>query len=199
MPIVISPGFAIASWGTMTAPDPEPMYVTCAVDVSAAAGDNEVILDSLVGAWDQSIKSITSSATTLVLVQARVGQDGGEPIPIQRSVDIDGTKGGSLPPPNCAYLARKVTGLGGRKMQGRFYFPGIAVGPDLDSGGNIISNQTTYKVGVAGFFDECNTPSTSGAVATPMMLAHGDGSSWTPLTTVLGQDKLATQRRRMRP
>lgn len=200
MPMVISPGEALAAWGTVTTGDPEPMFITCGLDVSAAGGDTADILSSMVSAWEESIASITSSVVTLTIVQARIGQDGGDPIPVQDVVSVPGTDAGPLPPPNCAYLARKVTGLGGRKQQGRFYFPGIALGDDLDSGGNIITNASTYAGAVQLFRTELLTPSTVGAVSLPPLLPHGDGTTpWTPITSFLGQNKLATQRRRLRP
>lgn len=93
---------------------------------------------------------------------------------------------------NTAYLVRKNSGLGGREGRGRMYLPGVT---EVDVGsdglvdpillGALQTDVTNFGAGLTlgGF---------------PMVILHNSATTPTPVTTLVVQSRVATQRRRLR-
>lgn len=197
MAVIIPAGYGVAAIKTRTLGDPEPMVWTCGFDLT------DMILDAnapefISDAWDASLKTITSSAVSLIQVDVKVGPTVTGPIYTWVG-DIDGTDAGALLPPNCAVLVQKRTGLGGRMNRGRMYLPGISsIDGQIDSGGNILPGGVApVQSAVDAFFTFLNTSAGLGTM-TPVLL-HSASSDPTPVASFVVADRLATQRRRMRP
>lgn len=99
---------------------------------------------------------------------------------------------GNTAPPNVSYIATKRTGLGGRANRGRMYIPGVPesfAGPD----GVLVSPfDVDFEVACTAFL------SALAVIDSPMVLLHSASSDPTPVTGLVGQTTLATQRRRLR-
>jgi hypothetical protein len=149
-------------------------------------------------AWNDNLKSLTSSAVTLTRSVIKLGPNATGPT-YEASENIVGTNGGSLAPPNCAVLVKKITALGGREGRGRAYLPGISsISGSLDSGGNFSgANATTVSNAMQALFDQMLADDLIGPV-TPVVL-HSASSDPTQITSFVCEPKLATQRRRLRP
>lgn len=108
---------------------------------------------------------------------------------------VNGTVGAlGLPgvEPNTAALVRKVTNMGGRHGRGRFYFPCVgdslfANGGAMDPGDLVLFNGV-----LEDFFDDLVS-----AGIIPYLL-HADATAPTLITSLQGDIRCATQRRRNR-
>lgn len=108
---------------------------------------------------------------------------------------VNGIKGGSTVPPNCAQLVTKVTGLGGRRNRGRMYVPPFADAETNISNTGVLLNLSGLQVLWDFFYD---TVIADPGVST-FVLFHSDGTPSTPITGLRVESVMATQRKRMRP
>jgi len=109
-----------------------------------------------------------------------------------------GADGNPLPPPNCAALVKKITGLGGRKQRGRAYLPGCSrPGNSLTTAGTFDASDAE-AIGDAVFAFLADLASTPSGTEADGVLLHSDSTPPTPITATICEPKLATQRRRLR-
>lgn len=195
MGVIIPSGYALMSIGTKTPGDPENMYWTVGMLVDDETyGD---LPDRAADAWGSTMASITSSAVDLVHVIVKEGPNSTGPT-FEWLGEEPGVDAGALPPPNCAVLVRKITGLGGRKQRGRAYIPGVSsFSASLDSAGNFSSGDAAeITTAVGNFFTGIDTLFETTSVA-PVLL-HSDSTPPTTIAAFSCEPKLATQRRRLR-
>lgn len=204
MPLIIPPGFAQAVWSMTLTGDSEPIICTGGLDVSAAGGDFEAAADGAFAAWGANIMPSVSDEYTLDHVTLYVGQDGGPPLVYDST--LTGSAGGltNAPlPQNCAHLVRKRTDAAGRRGRGRFYIPGVPEGEVTPTG--VLS--TTYVDGMTAsaqaFLDELATPVGAYPSLELVILHRSEGIGTepapTPVTQLICESVIATQRRRLRP
>ena len=112
-------------------------------------------------------------------------------------LDNGSLSGAALPPQN-AIIAKKLTGLAGRRFRGRWYIPGLQES-DVDEKGFISSTRrASLDTAVGNIVSDliARTPTS------PMVLLHAPGQSATPSPTVVNativEQLIATQRRRLR-
>lgn len=108
--------------------------------------------------------------------------------------DTAGGISGPMLPPNCAYLARKLTGLPGRKQRGRMYLYGPVEG-QVDEGGywNNSTQGLALWAGLTAYRQGMQTNNV------PIYLLHTDPLLVpSPITDLPLEAQIATQRRRMR-
>lgn len=103
-----------------------------------------------------------------------------------------GQSSGDMCPQNTALLLKKVTNLGGRKGAGRMYWPGILASDVTDSGSIGSTAKSAWQISFNAFIDELDGD------ACTMVLLHGDDTTPSPVIALNPQDKVATQRRRLR-
>lgn len=151
--------------------------------------------------WDASVDaSLTatganSSSWTQLGVHV-VFNDGGVMQLAEHNVNVQGTGiGDATPPPNCAVLVKKVTGLGGRKHRGRFFWPpsfldeaDVTPAGFLESGA-ITNHSTKFTQWLAAMI--------LGGVQ-PFVLHSNILDAPTEITAFQLSSQLATQRTRMR-
>jgi hypothetical protein len=105
-----------------------------------------------------------------------------------------GTAAFNALPLACAFLLRKGTGVGGRKNHGRMYLPAGYLGElSVDQAGIVdpaVVAATTPRG--ASFLAQLVTDNWD------MVLLHAAGGAPTPVTTLVAQPMIATQRRRQR-
>jgi len=95
-------------------------------------------------------------------------------------LDNGSLTGAALPPQN-AIIAKKLTGLAGRRFRGRWYIPGL-VETDVDEKGFISSTRrNTLDTAVQNILADmgARTPTT------PMVLLHAPGNTAIPSPTVV--------------
>jgi hypothetical protein len=104
-------------------------------------------------------------------------------------------------PQNSAYLIRKSTGVGGRRNQGRFYFPGVLENSVNDQGVIDASQIAGQNTAFANFLAEFDTNPTFRGMF--IMHSYPPGTNGpllppTKVTSLICQPVIATQRRRLR-
>lgn len=192
-------GFANFVVNYTMAGDTEAMQTSWGVDVSDAGGAYDDVLEYLADGYANAWQAETSDQTVIGPYRLEVGQDGGDPITVEYGATTTGSNNDEPLPPNCALLIRKASALGGRRNRGRAYFPGLALKPSSSPAGVLDPAAVTALQGDA---DEWWTlaatagpPEVSGLV-----ILHSEAPfTPTPITSLDVQDKIATQRRRLRP
>ncbi len=197
MSLVIPVGYGLAAWHTRTTGDPEDMIWTVGLNLSGATDQTQVPF-LMRTVWDDHLQSLTSSAVTLVATKVKMGPVSTGPT-YELADPLVGTNGGSLAPPNCAVLVKKLTATGGRRGRGRAYLPGISsVSGSLNSGGNFSeANAADVSAAMQAMADDMASDTTIGEA--PWCVLHSDSSAPSLITSLVCEPKLATQRRRMRP
>lgn len=192
----IPPGFAEVWMQFNTSGDPENMYCALGVDLSPGTPANAAVADVILAAATTAIRPIVTSDFTVGPGYVMFGNDGGDIRIDGSAAALAGTATGSGLPQNCAALIRKLTGLGGRRQRGRMYIPGQ---PE----GNVVSNGQIQSSWVTTLTTQVNALKTGlealGEVDS-IVLLH-DSAPFTPtvITSLEPQNRIATQRRRLRP
>lgn len=194
MTLVIPPGFAQVAYRFTLAGDAEEMISTVGIDLdgitglpagAATAAMDAFVLGFPAAAW--------STAWTVRGCTVYIGQDGGPPVIVEHVTDVVGVTTMNTCPQNCAVLVRKQTGLGGRAGRGRMFLPPFA----LDEG-NVSPN---------GLLDSDFRNDTQDSMdawmggLTPVLLHDSltpGAPAPTPITNVIVDPRIATQRRRLR-
>lgn len=196
MGVVITPGFAEATQQFILTGARNPFSVT--LGINPAPGDDAEIIAGLVRSqWNTHVWTPSVKPTVYALGPCRVERKllSGELEVFTVETITQGTNGTvQILPPNCALLAQKRTGLGGRKNRGRMFVPPFMLNEaDVDANGLI--NPSTLAT-VQGWF----TSLFNGldAVTQSPVLFHSDGSIPTQLTSFSLQNRIATQRERLR-
>lgn len=199
MSLVIPPGFSqvVLRWGLVG--DAEEMINTMGVSNSGITDFQDLANDIAQVTREFLPVNVILIGYSFLGVKLYVGQDGGPPA-VYESVAVlhVGTNPGPALPPNCAYLVRKRTALGGRRGRGRMFMP-AGVGPGEDSvpatGVMAEAQRVDLELRYNAWLD--NWP-------VPLYLFHDDEAltplpNPTPITTVTVEARLATTRRRLRP
>lgn len=99
------------------------------------------------------------------------------------------------PPTNCALLVKKFTALSGRANRGRMFLPPFGIGEgDVNNNGVILgATYTTLQNRINEFETQLNS------IPVTPVLFHSTPVDSTPLTALVLDTQIATQRRRMRP
>ncbi len=196
MAIVIPAGFALAAYRFTLAGDAEEMLFTIGVAVPDALSSQQKV-NTLFDQWVAAVPAANMlTGYSFLGVRLRVGT-GNSPATVWESTQavVVGSNAGPALPPNCAFLVRKRTQLGGRAHRGRAYLPaGLGVGEDsvpstgvmLEAQRSVLQTRVDAALPVADkvILHDSLTP---GAL------------SPTPITSYRVEARLATQRRRLRP
>jgi len=188
MSIEIPEGFGQVSLRIDCSGDAEKMYITFGI---AASGDAEATAEGILEETDGTIANLMTTgyafdACRIVTPTVDVLVEG---------TPVDGTVSGNAVPQNTAYLVRKTTGVRGRHNQGRFFLPGVPVSKVDPVGALLPAWVTSAQTNLTGFLDAVVAlTDVSGIV-----ILHGDGGpSPTPVLGFALQNRVATQRRRLR-
>lgn len=204
MSLIIPPGYAQLVLSYLTTGDAEPQVNTLGLDISAASGDGQDIVDKAFTAWGATVMVNVCNSTRLTHATLYVGQDGGPPTVFDSvGAAVVGSVTNAALPPNCAWLVRKRTDLAGRRGRGRVYVPGIAE-TAVDAAGIITGSWVSdMNTAFANFVDDLEDAGVPPGVLTPVILHRSEGAGVepvpTPVTTFVTEAKIATQRRRLRP
>ena len=193
--------------------DTEDMLITYGV-VLEGAGDGQDVVNDLDTNWKTTLDDLTDPDTTLLGTTMYVGPSppGAEVFESTNSAAV-GTVAGKTAPPNVAMLVTKLTSLAGRRMRGRMFIPAVpdaAIAENGTLGGGTIA---AWQPKVDDFYDGVNA-----IVGVAMVLLHGPATEWvlvggqprrvpvvgafpgpTLVSALRLENKVATQRRRLRP
>lgn len=174
---------------------PTGAQMTFGVDVSAFSGEPDAAgaqVNAEVAAAD-----IMGNVTDFITYRGclvKYGPDATGPSALV-SDEIVGALESQAAPPNVSALIRKLTAAGGRSGRGRCYLPGIAEGDIFASG----ALGESRRDGISTAFNAFRT-----AMATadlPLVVLHQAGAPLTtptPITFLICDTNVATQRRRLR-
>lgn len=194
MTLVIPVGFAQIAYQFALEGDPEVMISTIGMDLDGVTG----LPAGAAGVADEAFQNAFPAADFYTAwrylgVRVLIGQDGGPPVVVELPASVDGLQEPGTPPQNCAVLLRKQTGLGGRSGRGRMFLPPFNLAET-----NVASN---------GLLDSDYRSDMQAAVNTWMgdfspVLLHDSATPGspapTPITSVVVDQRIATQRRRLR-
>lgn len=191
----IPPGWAEV-WVQITiSSDPEPMYTAFGVDLAAGVSATQAVADELLLTSWNTLDNIVSADFQGGLGHVVFGNDGGD-----IRIDGSGSQSNGLAPAsslpnNCAYLVRKLTASGGRRNRGRMFIPGVPEGNVIANGEITSAWRTTVQTALSNFY-----ASIFGLANVDDLVLFHDSAPFTPtvITDLVLQNKIATQRRRMR-
>lgn len=198
MGVLIPPGFGNLTFVMTHVGDSEPMMTAIGVDPAGTSLDGPGIAQSAYALW--AAQWLTQQPGNLVLEEVRysVGQDGTDPLTYVYQGTDNGNGGSAYLPQNCALLVKKQTALGGRRGRGRMYIPYLLTENYVDPVGNI---DPTYVGGLQDIADDFYDGLVS-ADLQPVLLHDPGGFGVEPPPTPILQlsvdNKIATQRRRLR-
>lgn len=121
-------------------------------------------------------------------------QDVTGPIVYDYPEAVSGTIVADALPINCAVLVSKRTGVGGRRGRGRMYWPITSIAESgVDAGGAILAaHRTTVQTRWDNFLTQVATDDLR------LLVHHDNGAAGTPITDLIVEGTIATQRRRLR-
>lgn len=174
---------------------PTGAEVTFALDTGLFAPDPSTIPDVVEAAYMASNwRALMTNQTALTSIKAKMGPTATGPT-FEKSLAIQGTDAGQGVPANTSLLVTKVTAFGGRAGRGRFYIPAFDE-TEVDAAGNLSpAMRTAAQNAMNTFLTELEGDNLS------MEVLHGDGSPLSEpsnVTSLVVQNKVATQRRRLR-
>lgn len=176
--------------------DPEPMYTFMGLDLDALTVPTQALTDSIVSAWTSALDNSLPVTYTLGPGWVTYGAAVADLRIDSTNAPVSGLRVGDALPNNCAALVRKLSAVGGRRNRGRAYMPGVL---DVDAGNNGV-----LTTGALAQFQNDWDLVESNLVALidveGLVILH-DSAPFTPtaITALTVQNKIATQRRRLRP
>lgn len=204
MTLVIPPGFGQAAVEMRSEFDPDSWFTTFGVDLSDAAGDFSAAALGAVSAFENAFQlGFISNQVTITGIDLRVGQDGGPPLLVRVNRSAKGTAAGEKLPQNCALLVRKQTSRAGRTGRGRMYLPGVLNEGQVSQTGFLSPSEAALcEERVEIFLENLRDGSGGQVTPTPMVLLHNagvpGGTTPTEVTSLVIDQQIATQRRRLR-
>jgi hypothetical protein len=188
--MIIPSGFAQCTMGFAGNGLANPAAVVFGIDQGGGANPDDVA-EQVYDTWVATILNQQCDDITLVSCLVKFGPNDTGP-----SAEFTGNDPGVLSASgavsNTAYLVRKNTSLGGRKGRGRMYLPGVVESTVGSDGAIDPTPLASLQLEVTGFGNVL----TLGSL--PMVLLHNDATAPTPVTSLVVQGRVATQRRRLR-
>jgi hypothetical protein len=172
--------------------DPDPMMVTLAADIAVVTfSDVEGICNDAMEASRPVFEDITT-AYALERVDGYFGGSG--LVGVSTDPAIVGTDAGNSLTQNTAYLIHKNTGQGGRRNRGRMFIPGVHQ-DNANSDGTLAPGVVpAWNIRL----DDWLTNLQAYAWCIEVVLLHGDGGEPTIIQSLTMDQRVATQRRRLR-
>jgi hypothetical protein len=147
------------------------------------------------GAWGAcGIMDLLDNDLTMAGVRVKLGPNATGPS-AEIATSFTGNGGSQGATPNVALLIRKETSLGGHAGRGRFFVPGLPLTSFTNDGHVVSAARASMQDAMDEFYDQ-----TAADDWVPVVL-HNPGSpitTPTPITRYGVDDRVATQRRRLR-
>lgn len=189
-------GYGQINYVLALAGDNEEMIVTMGVWLNPTESTDDVaIINAAMTNFADAYKGGMCNVYTIKRADGYFNRGAGNIVVSSTLPPIACTVAGNALPQNCAYLFKKLTGIGGRTGKGRFFLPGVPEA-EVDAAGNVQTGSVT-AFGLASI-DYLNDMSAILGVNSCVLL-HSDGATIpNPITAITLDSKLATQRRRLR-
>jgi hypothetical protein len=203
MALIIPPGFLQASYVFSLVGDSEPIVVTCGHEIDTASGASAASsANALFDNFADTILPNMNAQYVLEYVATYAGNDGPTIVTISTVDPVPGGGSAAIVPQNTAYLIRKRTDLAGRRGRGRMYLPSVAE-QNVDAVG-IVAPSTVTSLQAAFDAWMLELTDTIGNELYPPVILHrsegiGEEPPPTPVVTFVVENRVATQRRRLRP
>lgn len=202
MSLIIPEDHALVSFNMTARAGTRPMAFTIGVhNVGLANTDVALDLfeDLLVTPGSIFNGGSFSSDYVYLGISATIGTDTG-PVPYEKARFIEGTLNRPPMPPNVAFLVRKRSNRGGKRGRGRFFMPPAWLAEaNIDHLGNIDANISTIQSYVDEIYDGLNDQGLEPVLLhAPSLVTPGPVPDPTPITALIVQPKVATQRKRLR-
>lgn len=174
-----------------------PMYTTFGVSPDATAPSGVLPkLDDIHGFLVSSTLMVASQISNQYTYVSLIGQEmtGSGILSAERPANIVGTNAFQPPPPNTSWVVQKRTLLGGRKNRGRMYVPPARLGETVVNAAGVIdaANVTAEQDDWTAFLGAMS------ADDYPLVVFHSDGSPSTVVSSLVVENRVGTQRRRLR-
>ncbi len=190
----IPPGFAQCNifWGGLAMP--RGAQTVIGVNPSALAAGFTPVTIALAVYNSTALKILPETHSTLRLLRvvAKMGPNDTEPSG-EAGTGQDGASTVAPDSPQVAALVKKVTAGGGRQQRGRMFLP-IVGEANTDSGGMLsTASRNAWQTAVTGWLNDLALRNV------PMVLLHNQVEIVpTPVTALVVDPRVATQRRRLR-
>lgn len=196
---IVPPGFAEVSLGFTRSGDPEPMYNVWGVDLNDLPPEEYGDLGPDFGnAFMAACVEAIDDSIVLTNIKVRIGNDG-DPFVFEFAANIPGTDSYSIVPQNTAILVRKLSALGGRKGRGRAFLPWVSETSVSDAGVLTPTYVTAWQANMDDFItNRLDSAGTGLSVDLGLVILHNDATVPTPVTNLIVDPMVATQRRRLR-
>lgn len=201
MTLVVPAGYGLVIHQFNFTGDPEPMAVTYGIANAALGGTPNQMAQQAHEAFDGVVVSL-NPIVQLTGTEVQF-QDAAPPAPpeigVYSNTVVGGNPQGAIPQ-NTAYLVHKRTALGGRSGRGRFYLPGV--GESVIDGTGVLDPATkaVFQTRLTQFLTDLEaSPNIAGMVLFHDSLGAGAALPPTPVTSLVIDNRCATQRRRLRP
>jgi len=171
-----------------------PAYNIFAVDPTIAGSTPAGILAGMntVLATDDFLMQQLADDYVMDRIRIVVKSDGGPDAVTEQPLMLPGGGSGTPITSQVAVLVKKVTGFAGRAFTGRFFIPGLEEG-NVDENnlinGTVLTNMQTSADDFLAAVE---------AEVGPMVIDHTAAIDSTPVTSLLVDQLVATQRRRLR-
>lgn len=189
--------YLLAAYRFQITGDPEEMLVTLGHEGDSFIGPS--MANALQDAFaDTMMAPLMGLGVTFTGVRCQHGTNaaGTGPYVVEDSTNAPVVSGGTseLVPQNTAFLVRKQTETPGRRGRGRMYFPGTITEATTSSigvitGAALATRQTALNAWHARLVTD---------QLAPVLLHQAGDPTPSPITAFLGQQVVATQRRRLR-
>lgn len=187
-------GYGVIKYIFALAGDPDDMIFTVGIQASGALTPSE--LSGVFDAFADNFLDAMTSSYTFRGIQVVGTEAGGAEYSVELFSNAVGTGGGPELPQNCAILLQKRTGLAGRANRGRAYLVGLAQEGEISAAGVI---SPTYLGSLQTRASQFRTDLlVSGVTGVADVVVNHPVATPTPVTAFVIDDRIATQRRRMR-
>jgi len=202
MAVVVPTGYAqvTLNWVNSTG---DSNYSTVLACQHTSAGANE-IADTFSTAWQTHLQPAQDTNMELTEIVVKVGPSTG-PTPglqVEIPVNMFGANAGSLAPPNCTLLVRKLSLFGGKANRGRNYWPGFVFDNQVDELGRLDPAIVTAMQGsMVDFFAALGSGNGAATALCPAVILHDESSPATSpvlVSAVQVDPMIGSQRRRIR-
>lgn len=192
-------GFANVTHYFTIAGDGEFMLTSVGISGTGLPGNAVAVANLFMEAWDEELKSIFSTDTTLDHVEVAVGPSSAPIRQDSTSGPFFGTNPSGVLLPNTALLVKKRTERGGRAGRGRMYWPGFGDVTNVEGNGVILSGAlASYQELFENWQEHLLAHVGPGAFG-EMYLFHSTELAPDDIESFTVDARLATQRRRLRP
>lgn len=171
--------------------------VTFGVDMPAALTGSQVA-DQIADRTQTAIAATVDSQVTVGPVEISEGAGAEGNIAWVGSTTWVGTRASDSQPPNCALIARKVTGVGGRRGRGRMFLPWCIAETAVDEVGVI---NPANVITINGLLEDWLERLGLETNPSPMVLLHATGNTPvpapSPVTSLSLDTRIGNQRDRL--